>query len=817
MAMKIDMHLHSKHSKRPSQWVLQKLGCPESFTEPSDLWRITRRMGMDGLTLTDHNTIAGCLEIAHLPNTFVSEEVTTYFPEDGCKVHVLVWDITEQIHTDIQKIRENIFDLVAYLNQNNILHALAHPLFSINDRLTLEHFEKFLLLFRTFELNGARDDKQNMLIRSVVKNLTESDIRTLADKHDLEPLFIAPWRKGLVGGSDDHSAVNIARSYTEVKDAETVAEFLGGIRSQKCEPQGKGSSPMTLAHNLYAIAYQYFNSRIGLQRYANHDVLMRFLDRLLKPESHSGGWVPLRLKRLWSRRAHRLAASDKLQDIIQHEGAKTVLNDPKLAEIVRGHAHSDDADKDERWFRFVNSVCNSVLSRFSHNLFDHLSGANVFSIFGSIGAAGSLYSLMAPYFVSYGLFSRDRRLVEQVRHRFIQDTDTSRTASDNIKVAHFTDTYYEINGVATTLRQQADLAAKIGKDLTIITCDRQRPAQVGRVRNFEPVEIFELPEYPEQKLFVPPFLEMLRYLYDGGYTYIHSATPGPVGLAALAMARILRLPISGTYHTAIPQYAKYLTGDDAIEQLVWKFTLWYYDQMDMIYVPSRDTGEELIEKGISPDKIMQYPRGVDTVRFHPRYANGFYRRRFGLSKGMTLLYVGRVSKEKDMPVLVEAFEKLCREFKDLHLMVVGDGPYYEEMKRETKSLPVTMAGYLEGQDLSEAYASADVFVFPSTTDTFGNVILESQASGLPVVVTDIGGPRENMIPGKTGLVAKGGDAESLAQAVRTLIQTPEKLADMGKAAREYMDSRSFENAFLEHWKLYTREHGDNPDIMAKAV
>jgi glycosyltransferase involved in cell wall biosynthesis len=85
-----------------------------------------------------------------------------------------------------------------------------------------------------------------------------------------------------------------------------------------------------------------------------------------------------------------------------------------------------------------------------------------------------------------------------------------------------------------------------------------------------------------------------------------------------------------------------------------------------------------------------------------------------------------------------------------------------------------------------------------------------------VVVTDIGGPRENMIPGKTGLVAKGGDADSLAQAVRTLIRSPEKLADMGKAAREYMDSRSFENAFLEHWKLYTREHDDDPNMLAKA-
>ena len=103
--VKADLHVHSKYSKRPTEWILQKIGCPESFTEPTHLYNVAKQRGMSLVTITDHNIIDGCLEIAHLPGTFISEEVTTYFPDDGCKVHVLVYNITEAAHEDIQKIQ----------------------------------------------------------------------------------------------------------------------------------------------------------------------------------------------------------------------------------------------------------------------------------------------------------------------------------------------------------------------------------------------------------------------------------------------------------------------------------------------------------------------------------------------------------------------------------------------------------------------------------------------------------------------------------------------------------------------------------------
>jgi glycosyltransferase involved in cell wall biosynthesis len=166
-----------------------------------------------------------------------------------------------------------------------------------------------------------------------------------------------------------------------------------------------------------------------------------------------------------------------------------------------------------------------------------------------------------------------------------------------------------------------------------------------------------------------------------------------------------------------------------------------------------------------------------------------------------------VSREKNLPVLVQAYREICRQRPNVHLVVVGDGPYLDEMQKELQDWPVTFTGYLKGHDLAAAYASSDLFVFPSTTDTFGNVILEAQASGLPVIVTDQGGPKENMAPEKSGLVVPGNDHNALCNAVLLLIDDLKKLKKMSAQARLLMESRSFENAFAKQWKLYSLEKG----------
>jgi glycosyltransferase involved in cell wall biosynthesis len=139
----------------------------------------------------------------------------------------------------------------------------------------------------------------------------------------------------------------------------------------------------------------------------------------------------------------------------------------------------------------------------------------------------------------------------------------------------------------------------------------------------------------------------------------------------------------------------------------------------------------------------------------------------------------------------------------IHLIITGDGPYLDSMKIRLKDFPCTFTGYLEGIELASVYASSDIFVFPSTTDTFGNVVLEAQASGLPVVVSDEGGPCENVIPGKTGFVSANQHG-AFCRHIEKLLDNPLKRGQMGRAARKYMEERSFGKAFLETWKQLER-------------
>jgi glycosyltransferase involved in cell wall biosynthesis len=224
--------------------------------------------------------------------------------------------------------------------------------------------------------------------------------------------------------------------------------------------------------------------------------------------------------------------------------------------------------------------------------------------------------------------------------------------------------------------------------------------------------------------------------------------------------------------------------------------------MDFIYVPSRSTGEELAQKGISQHKIRLLPRGVDTGRFHPSKRNGYFARSPRANSGLKLLYVGRVSREKNLHVLAHTFKLLVELMDNVTLVIVGDGPYLAEMRETMRGMPCIFTGYLEGDDLSAVYASCDLFVFPSTTDTFGNVVLEAQASGIPVIVTNEGGPRENIIPGETGLVVESGHELSMLEAMHALLTDPQRLRAMGSAARRYVESRSFESVFDKVWELY---------------
>ena len=619
------------------------------------------------------------------------------------------------------------------------------------------------------------------------------------------PGFPEPWRKNLTGGSDDHSSLTITRIHTEVSGAASLQEFFSGLHHREAKIIGRASSPHTLAHNIYSIAYQFYSNKLGLHDKARYNKFLKFLDKALTnsmaPKKSIFSQVSLAL---FKKKAPASASSQSSRfsflDLVKEEITKFIQEDPQLKKFFR-NLRSGTKVGDQEWFDFIKQLSNKLIMKFNQRLVEGLSGAHFIDLFQSLTVMGIIYLMLLPYFAAFNSFSQDRHFSQEIFSRFM-DEATGGQDNQAAKLGHFTDTFYEINGVALTLQKQVSEAQLTGKPYTVVTCDTAGHPDCECIQNFNPLAVWDLPEYHEQKLFHPPLLEMMDFCYQQRFTQILAATPGPMGLAGLFIARLLDLPIDGTYHTSLPQYAQYLTEDSTIEELMWRYILWFYNQMNTIYSPSASTASELADRGISPEKIRTFPRGVDLYRFNPAKRNGFLESHYNASEGLKLLYVGRVSKEKNLPLLVRTFNTINESRPDVQMIVVGDGPYLEEMKQALADKSCIFTGYLDGDDLCAVYASSDLFVFPSTTDTFGNVVLEAQASGIPVIVTDAGGPQENMLPGQTGLVVKADDEAGFTEAILSLIDDPVTRRRMSQEARVYIENRSFEQAFNATWEIY---------------
>lgn len=592
-----DLHVHSRHSTRPSQWFLQKIGCPESFTEPLHLYQIARRRGMTLVTITDHNTIDGALEIAHLPGTFISEEVTTYFPEDGCKLHVLVYGIDPGVHAEIQKIRASVYDLAAYLRARGILYAAAHPLYAVNDRLRPEHIEKMLLLFQVFELNGDSHPATARALRTIVSRLTPAVIERLAERHAIAPLGPAPWAKVFIGGSDDHSSLSIGRSATRVAGADSAAAFLAGIAAGRAEVVERPSSPQNLAHNLYSIAYQFYRHKLGVGGLVPQDFLLRFVDASLRCPVEEDPGLFGRLPLLWrARRLRRIPGSlpEPLLALLREESRRLVREEPGLFVLPR-RGERIAWRLEERWFRFINRISNRILRGFANHLMGHFAGANLFSIFHTIGSAGGFCTLLAPYFVGFALHNAQRRFAAEVLARFAP-TEGPEPAP---LTAVFADTLEQAQASAFFARSHDAPAGR-----AILTCAPGTPEE--GITRFEPIGVYEFGGLSEHRVLYPPVLEMLDWCFTHKVARVHLAGTGPVGLAGLFVARFLKLPVEATFSDALPALARTVTEDGFIEELAWRYLAWFYNQALTIYAPSTAAVRRLAEKGVAPGRIRRF-------------------------------------------------------------------------------------------------------------------------------------------------------------------------------------------------------------------
>jgi glycosyltransferase involved in cell wall biosynthesis len=289
----------------------------------------------------------------------------------------------------------------------------------------------------------------------------------------------------------------------------------------------------------------------------------------------------------------------------------------------------------------------------------------------------------------------------------------------------------------------------------------------------------------ELKIGVPTLPSLVEALAEGRYDLVHVCSPGPAGIGAWLLARVLELPVVGSYHTELVAYAGLRSGLPHLEALAATALGAFYAACDMVLSPTPASDGRLAELGIAPERIGRWDRGVDLERFDPAL------RREGAFPGrVNVLYAGRLTAEKGVGLLADAFLAARELDPGLHLVLAGGGAEEGEL-RERLGEAATFLGWLGGQELARAYASADAFLFASRTDTFGQVILEAQASGLPVVAVNEGGPASLVTDGETGLLAPA-DPDVLAERLLTLVHTPLLRERLRKTALAVVRERTWE-------------------------
>ncbi len=725
----VDLHVHSKYSNHPSEWFLQRLGASESYTEPETIYKLARKRGMDFVTVTDHNRIKASLELVkkHPKRCFTGVESTAYFPEDNCKVHILVYGLDREQFTKIQKKRLNIYKLRDYLQKQDLACVVAHATYSVNGKLTLDHLEKLILLFNRFEgRNGSRSTLHNDVLSRVLLGLTQEDIARLQQKHQIEPWGPEPWKKHLTGGSDDHAGFFIAKTNTRAK-AKTPEEFLQQLKQGRVEPQGRQNDFQGLTFAIYKIAFDFSQHKSTAFAKSTISDLTSYLFSDNKKLSFRDR---LRLNKMKSQKNNAI-----YQNIV------------KLIETSRTLNEDDIDARLNLLYDCISSISDQYFRSLLASLNTNIEEMDIVRIIQGLSSGIPGVFLSIPFFSAFKHMFGERQLISSLEAEL-----GKQVCLRPKRILWLTDTLTDLNGVSMTLQTVGKLAEEKGYDIRIMSSltEQQRGGDIPRsTLAIPPLYSFQLPHYEDLKINVPSVLCMLKQVYAYNPDEIHISTPGPVGMLGMIIGRLLGTDIKGIYHTDFTMESEAIIAEPAISSMIEQYSKWFFNQFDTLLVPTSEYMQLLKERGYRYRHMELFRRGLRTEHFKP----GREEPAAAPRTAQKLLYVGRISRDKNLDFLLHTYRQLRILHPDISLSIAGTGPYLETLQEDCFDLPeVRFLGRVPYPDLPQLYRAHDLFLFPSITDTFGMVVLEAQACGLPAIVSNVGGPKEIVRDGETGFV-----------------------------------------------------------------
>ncbi|MFT3983295.1 MAG: glycosyltransferase family 1 protein [Lachnospiraceae bacterium] len=359
-----------------------------------------------------------------------------------------------------------------------------------------------------------------------------------------------------------------------------------------------------------------------------------------------------------------------------------------------------------------------------------------------------------------------------------------------MKVALFTDTYLpQINGVTNTLNMLTRYYTEHGIDYKIFVPNYDTASGDYNIERFYSIKFLL---YPENRIAFPNTFRISSTLSDFHPDIIHIMTEFNMGMAGLNYGKKHGIPTVSNYTTNFSQYSDYY-GLNFLKQPIWNYLKWFHSQNDIALCPSLAAQKLLHLQGIHNTRI--FSRGIDSASFHPKYRSNQLRERLGISDKVTFLYVGRVSYEKDLDILSESYEAIHRKYKNhVAMIITGDGPLLEKCK-QTFPKDTIFTGFKKGRELSQLYASSDIFVCPSSTETFGNVVLEAMSSGIPVIGANAGGVGEIIQSGVTGMKFSERNSSELIQCMAELVEDIDLRDYLKINGKEFASGRSWEKIF----------------------
>ncbi|HEU5063370.1 MAG TPA: glycosyltransferase [Solirubrobacterales bacterium] len=742
MTSRVDMHCHSTASQFSKLGVQRSLGLPECATPPEEVYELAKRRGMDFVTITDHDTIDGCLQLADRPDCFVSEELTARFAGEPQAVHVLCYGITPGDHEWLQAHSGDVEACAAYLRENGIACALAHPFFNVAAPLTRRHRRRLAELFPVWEVrNGSRAAELNMPAAVYVET-----------------------RGGIgIGGSDDHAGVDIGRTFTEAPAAATPEEFLAHLLRGDAEAGGEQGSAAKWAHAAMALATRAFvvgdggeslggqlrgGSGEGLPS-VQPSAVLKMAERVIREGAARGGKIAADV------------GPDDARALLEAwlDGVGLEVRGEELIAYLQadGFSHADLYRRARR--RHDRGLRAAVGG-----------GAKAVADGDFPGAVNGLFEALVPavpYAPATAFLGAEKAKLRDRR-------------GERRRVAVIADGIGSMHGVTHTIEQIRERGVP-GFDVDIVGTDP------GVDRRLPAATELEIPFYEGMSLGVPGLPDLVETLAEGSYDLVHVTAPGPAGIAATLMSRITGVPLLASYHTEIATYAGMRSQSGTLEALTRAGLGAFYSAPAAVLSPSPSADASVIALGADPARVGRWERGVDLDRFDPAKAD-----RGAFPGEIKVLYAGRLTREKGVDLLAESFLRACERDPRLHLLLAGGGPEEGEL-RERLGDRATFLGWLSGEELPRAYASADVFLFASSTDTYGQVILEAAASGLPVVAVAEGGPAALVENRHTGLLCRP-DADHLAGTVLQLASSPQLRRQLGDAAARAARERSWERS-----------------------